>query len=103
MGIALATPPALRLPCMPRQATQYRPVKCSKNCKSRTRGCPAAEDRQALADSRTLRPPDTRGIRSYRPIPWGGRAASRYPAACNLGIKIATAATVWLRVTPPPS
>jgi hypothetical protein len=39
----------------------------------------------------------------YRATPWGGRAASRYPAACSSGIKMATAATVWLRVSPPPS
>jgi hypothetical protein len=40
---------------------------------------------------------------AYQPIPCAGRAASRYPAARSSGIKIATAATVWLRVSPPPS
>jgi len=40
----VATPPASRLPCMPRQATQCRLGKCSKNCKSRTPVWPAAED-----------------------------------------------------------
>src|ERR1700676_2104112 len=32
---APATQPASRLPCMPRQATQSQPAKCSKNCKTR--------------------------------------------------------------------
>jgi hypothetical protein len=48
--------------------------------------------------------PGTLGtLPTYPPIPYAGRAASRYPAACSSGIKMATAATVSLRVSPPPS
>ena len=42
-------------------------------------------------DSTTLGP-------TYPPIPWAGRAATRYPAACNSGIRIPTAATVSVLV-----